>query len=542
MEDWTAFTDCFSPFLLFDLPWLPEDAPLKAIFEAQWSKLRRATLFVMRHHEGQHTEERICEMETLMVDYGKSVVEVRLPRSGTFTRDSPPHTPLIARNDTSQSLAVTNITRRHFMHAQPLSGLSCACVSSNYISAALVTQVFPSILLVLDVSRNEGVQTYGGKLATFKLHCAARHIPDQLRCCGPGAHHLELWIERMVGYMKEDVRARVRQFPELTFVKGHLMHRATLRRRRQHPDHCLSIDEHRKAGRQMPFPSYDQLHQCDEASVLLLGKRADGWDLLDGGKSPAAVAAAASVDAEEALDELDFILFELPRAIAKHPNKYAEQGWPLVLQAGLRDKVEAGDLLIDKFRKCSLSASDLMSCEQDTSQPTSDNRWAYCEFTATPNSTVLCVAQVQCYVRVAFASHAVPTFGADDIDVVACQSMRPPLPGTQPRDNEGRVRKSSVLRFALVKLWHLSVCDSSAVGGLTVEDPVTGQLPDLFCVPDISELQSNLVSAAPASHYLGLRLVDAADLRAQLVPTKVVTLGEAWGRFFMTVHKSSGRL
>ena len=392
----------------------------------------------------------------------------------------------------------------------------------------------------------QSMQTYGGKLATFKLHCAARHIPDQLRCCGPGAHVLEFWIERMVGYMKEDVRARVRQFPEVTFVKGHLLRTALMSMRSKYPEHCLTIDEFRKAGRKMPFPAYDELQQADSGNVLLLGKRADGafvWRALSASEPAAAAYVSTAVAASPApLTELDLVLSQLPRAIKRSPQDYAQQGWPIVLESALFEMHEEGSLLIDKFLRCSLTCSDLMSCEQDHSQPTSDNRWAYLEH----GEGEPCVAQVQCFVRVAFAPHAQPVFARDCIDAQASQET--PLPASHPRGSDGRLIQAQPLRFAIVKLWRLAVVDTSAIGGRVEVDPVTLALPDLFFVDNIGENgpcaasgSSQQAGSVEAEQYLGVHMVDATALQSQLVPTKPFSQLGKQSRFFMTVNKSSGR-
>ena len=76
MEDWASFVDAFSVFLLFNLPWKDEDKELRGIFEAQWGLLRQATQTVTRYVVGQHTEERIRELEEQLVAYGKSVAKV----------------------------------------------------------------------------------------------------------------------------------------------------------------------------------------------------------------------------------------------------------------------------------------------------------------------------------------------------------------------------------------------------------------------------------------------------------------------------------
>lgn len=76
MEDWMAFADTFSPFLLHSLPWKAADEPVKKVFIELWGLLRDGVLYFMRYEEGQHTEERIMAAQKSLLQYGKRAEEV----------------------------------------------------------------------------------------------------------------------------------------------------------------------------------------------------------------------------------------------------------------------------------------------------------------------------------------------------------------------------------------------------------------------------------------------------------------------------------
>lgn len=76
MEEWLAFTETFSLFLLHDLPWKPEEQGIKDIFEQQWTLLRSSVLYFMKYQEGQHTEARIAQAQRDLLEYGRIAEEV----------------------------------------------------------------------------------------------------------------------------------------------------------------------------------------------------------------------------------------------------------------------------------------------------------------------------------------------------------------------------------------------------------------------------------------------------------------------------------
>lgn len=85
MEEWMAFTETFSLFLLHDLPWKPEDRHLKEVFDKQWTLLRSSTLYFMKYQEGQHTHERILQAQKDLLQYGKLAEEVCTKTTNMWT-------------------------------------------------------------------------------------------------------------------------------------------------------------------------------------------------------------------------------------------------------------------------------------------------------------------------------------------------------------------------------------------------------------------------------------------------------------------------
>ena len=366
-----------------------------------------------------------------------------------------------------------------------------------------------------------GMQTFGGKLATKKLHDVTRHLADQLRCQGPGAHHLELWIERMVGYLKRRVRSRVRQHPELTFVNDHLLWLAALRCLLEEPEHCTPIAQAAKSVRAMEYPSYDD-GSDPEGAILLLGTRAERSGHPSG-----------EVSAEEA----KLVLEWLPTLLKDGAEWYAERGWPQLSDITLGDMLDDGELLVQKFMRATLPSADIVACEQYQAQPTCDDRWMYITYTLADGTREQCAAQAQTFLRIEYRHAGMPYF-PQHTEVEA-----PPSAAELARKG----RPARVLRLALVKLWKLDVCDAGTVGCRTDADPVTGELPDLYKISNVSEAATNLRPKKGAhcderKRYFGDWLVNLAAVATQLVPTRKVMEGGKQALYLMTAHKASGRL
>ena len=76
MEDFLAFTETFSAYLFYDLPWQQGDKAVRENFEHQWALLRKGTLFVLRHHPGQHTAKRLEDARRAFEAYAVSIEKV----------------------------------------------------------------------------------------------------------------------------------------------------------------------------------------------------------------------------------------------------------------------------------------------------------------------------------------------------------------------------------------------------------------------------------------------------------------------------------
>jgi len=71
-----TFVETFSPFLLFRLPWKSEDKEVRDMFERQWGNLRKAVLFCLRHHPGQHTPAQLRKTKKQFEAYAFAAQEV----------------------------------------------------------------------------------------------------------------------------------------------------------------------------------------------------------------------------------------------------------------------------------------------------------------------------------------------------------------------------------------------------------------------------------------------------------------------------------
>jgi hypothetical protein len=82
MEEWMAFLETFSPYILLQLPWptTGQGPAVQAEFEAQWGHLRAGCLYFLRYHDGQHTKDRIDEAGDHLLSYAKLAEKVRLMR------------------------------------------------------------------------------------------------------------------------------------------------------------------------------------------------------------------------------------------------------------------------------------------------------------------------------------------------------------------------------------------------------------------------------------------------------------------------------
>ena len=177
-----------------------------------------------------------------------------------------------------------------------------------------------------------------------------------------------------------------------------------------------------------------------------------------------------------------------------------------------------------------------MSCDQDQSQATRDNTWAYVRYTRSDGVSEQAIAQVQYFVRARCEHEGFSTF---NMDLMSEADIELPL------DADGNLMHVTALRFAMCKLWLADVCCEGTIGCRIEADPDTGELPDLFKVRDLSESKTNVRKprdgAGVRACYFGLWLVNLCEIQSQLVPTCEVVEGGKCVRYFMTAHKASGR-
>jgi hypothetical protein len=77
MNEHSSFVETWSAYILYDLPWKPEDSRIQDVFEGQWSRLRRGLLAIFRDSGCNHTDERIDKFKVLLEEYAESAEAVR---------------------------------------------------------------------------------------------------------------------------------------------------------------------------------------------------------------------------------------------------------------------------------------------------------------------------------------------------------------------------------------------------------------------------------------------------------------------------------
>lgn len=336
MEEWLAFTETFSMFLLNDLPWKREHLHLKKVFDEQWSLLRSSVLYFMKWHAGQHTEERLVQAQKDLLEYGRLAEQVLVILEHTLGMFKFTHT-------------------SHCDHECAIMQLAlqvCMCV-----------------------------QIFGGKyITTFKLHLAAMHLADQVRACGPGYTWTEFWVERMVQLVKRMVKYRSTAYPELLFVHDWLLTLAC-RRVKLSPDgcHCVSLYEALRAVKKRRLLSRDEPLP---GQALLLGAPKKAED--------AEKAQVLHIPPMSATDE-DIVLQGLPQLLFEDTTLLVD-GWPvfkdnaedqrpgLILhELGLQGPLGAGKegvkVVLQKFTRADLTTGDTVSSVQCNSQRRKNNQW-----------------------------------------------------------------------------------------------------------------------------------------------------------------------
>ena len=114
--------------------------------------------------------------------------------------------------------------KRHVAQLQP-----CICSAPELTQITCLPNPGPII-------SHSSLQTFEGTaFTTFKLHLAACHLADQVRCTGASFFCQEFWVERMVQLYKQKIKYRSTAHPELLFINDELLVRACWRIFRKAP-------------------------------------------------------------------------------------------------------------------------------------------------------------------------------------------------------------------------------------------------------------------------------------------------------------------
>jgi hypothetical protein len=358
----------------------------------------------------------------------------------------------------------------------------------------------------------EILQAFGGAVfATFKLHLAAFHLPDQVRSSGAAFFCLEYWVERMVQLFKRMIKYRSTAYPALLFVHDHMLTRACERARRSHEDQCLSVDEALEAVRATHRVQHDEA--VPEHAKLLGAPKI---------VTPAERQAVLHPQhGDGSATGLGRLLYDSP--------KLEDEGWPAlagmsagqsrqraILRAlGLPTNIGAGDdsviVQLQKFVRAELPVGDAISSEQCRSQGRKDNSWCYISFGLHDGQTEHCVCHFEYFVKATFTTR-------DGLNVAV-----------------GCAEPASPLRLGVGHLYHCEIVDTP---GARQPDAALGRPPEFFRVRNLATAGENRAD----SPYLGKWVLDLRTFTTQLVPTRELRMGGgAAGRCFMTANKASGR-
>ena len=483
MEEWLAFTETFSMFLLHDLPWKRKHLHLKKVFDEQWSLLLSSVLYFMKWHAGQHTEERLVQAQKDLLEYGRLVEQVLvILEFGMFT-----HICIY-----TFVITMTRIYTSHRDH-------ECAMMQLELLLQACIC-----------------VQIFGGKyITTFKLHLAAMHLADQVRACGPGYTWTEFWVERMVQLVKRMVKYRSTAYPELLFVHDWLLTLAC-RRVKLSPDgcHCVSLYEALRAVKKRRLLSRDE-PLPGQAVLLGAPKTAE-----DGEK-----AQVLHIPPTSATDE-DIVLQGLPQLLFEDTNLLVD-GWPvfkdnaeeqrpgLILhELGLQGPLGAGkegvEVVLKKFTRADLTTGDTVSSVQCNSQRRKNNQWFLIQYSVEHadgrKERKVYVGQFLYFVHAAFSCNMLPEGAA-----------RAGSDRHHPYD----------LRLGVANLYS---SEDQHGPGVRPADPEMGRLHEFVKV-------AGLDPSRAGSTFEGVFVLDLRTIYSQVVPTRE----RDDTRYFCVSSKLSGR-
>lgn len=376
------------------------------------------------------------------------------------------------------------------------------------------------------------MQVFKGRaLATFKLHLAAAHLPDQVRACGAGFFSTEFWVERLVQVLKRMIKYRSTAYPELLFVHDWLLILACRKARRTEEGKDLAtLDE---ALEQLRAAKRKQHDVPDAEGTELLGAAKDVLDEEKAHVLPEYVPPASPLDAVKARG--------LPLLLMEDPS-LDKQGWPtfrtyphqarvkwVYAELGLGGPMQSpqpvgrGPLLwveIHKFTRALLPINEAISCVQCRTQTKKNNQWGLVVWDVEGadggvDSTEICAVHFQFFVQAKYRTRS----GSD-----------------RARKGHGAVGVAPPRAEALkIAVAHVFKCRMVEVPGMRPLNEKTAEqlrqdLPEIVKLDDTRPVTSNAA-------YCGVWVLDLRTVNSQLVPTK----DRLGSRNFMSSNKASGR-
>lgn len=442
MEDWLAFTETFSLYLLHDLQWEPDQEDVRLVFEEMWTHLRAGTLYFLRYEELQHTAPRIKAAQDALMKYGAMAEDL-----------------------------------------------------------------------------------FGGEvICTFKLHIAAWHLPDQVRCCGPAFFCLEFWIERMVQLLKRLIKYRSTKSPEKVYVNDELLRRTCMR--------LLHSSETAEAAmRTLQEAVASEKHRRSKRRKVRAAVHMGDTD-SDDGDDDRVFGAGKDLDAEEKKEVMPLgytgvgELSGLPYLLY-HQDALQDAGWPTqrVLGAGYgrREAIMralglpvAGEVVAErqlcevhlrKFLRGRALVGDVLTCAQHTGQGKKDNRWCLLKYHVVEEGTNrgqdrYYVGDLQYIVRARLST-------ADGSNICRTCTV-----------------EASVLYLGVTDVYE---CSTPYPPGCREADEELNRAPEFYRVDGVHHR---------SSAYTGRYVVNIDAMAGQLVPVKRTAGGV---QYWQTANKASGR-
>lgn len=384
--------------------------------------------------------------------------------------------------------------------------------------------------------KSTALQVFEGKaLATFKLHLAAIHLPDQVRACGAGAFSLEFWVERMMQHLKRMIKYRSTAYPELLFVHDWLLTLACRRvRRTEEGKHLRTVQEKHEDLKAAKRKSHDSPE--DDGTMLLGATRGTTEE------EEAIVLPEYQVPAphESTADQLA----GLPKLLHDDPD-LDQRGWPtfkadqgesrvkwLYSELGLGGPFEAPQEVgapppvkvhLKKYTRAQLPTEECVSSVQCRAQWKKNNQWGLVvwqvdggngnEEDGRDVTTELCAVQFQYFILAEYSSR----YGRRARHGTGVQGAVPP--------------EAEALRLGVA---HVFKVQAVHVAGMVAVDELTEDQHD--DLPEFFHLQDCTASAANPA-FCGSWVLDLKTIDSQLVATKE----RGCRRKFMISSRASGR-